>query len=189
MKNSSISIGMYGTACNEWPRIKIAGNNDIYYDGEVQGNKVVSFEMPLLDTNTLVIEHYGKKFGENGVWDVRTVGDTITQDRAVKINSIVIDQVELIGYLCKHWPLVTADDSVYTDYFGFNGQCTIAFSSPVYTWIIDSLVRPEETHKPIYDLAVETSFGNLFDYQQDCTEIAEIENLLKKHASVLDKSA
>ena len=145
--------------------------------------------MRLLEENTLIIEHYDKKFGENGVWDVRVVDGEITEDRAVKVNSIVFDEVELIGYMYHHWPLITNDGPVYTDYFGFNGRCAVNFSSPVYDWIIKSLVQPAETNKPIYDLAVETSFGNLFDYCQDRKEIAEIEKILEKHAHIFDKSA
>ena len=101
----------------------------------------------------------------------------------------MIDEVNLLRYLYKNWPFETEHGPIYTDYFGYNGKCTVHFQSPVHDWIIKELVSPDEINRPTYDLVIETSFGNLFNYTQDLVEIDEIQKILNQHAHLLDQSS
>lgn len=186
MKNCHIQLDLSGTWCNDWPMLKITVNTIIYFEGAVQGDIIVAFDMPIQEINHLKIEHYGKFFGERSRWDTLSHDDRIIQDRAVKINQIRFDNIDIKKYLYHHWPMQTNQGSIYTDYLGHNGEITISFNDPVYDWIITKLVAPKEQNKPVFDLVVETSFGNLFDYSQDLKEIEEIELILTKHAHLID---
>jgi hypothetical protein len=187
MHTSFVQLNLSGSWCNEWPTLRVRGNETIYFDGSVIDNISIEFSMPLNALNTLEIEHYGKSFGENGRWDTLVEDGQITQDRAVKINHICLDEVDLIDYLFKNFPMKVGQETISTDYMGHNGVISIAFESPVYNWIIKTFVAPKERNKPTFDLVVETSFGNLFDYSQDLLEIEEIENILIQNAHLIDK--
>ena len=147
--------------------------------------------MPLQDSNNLILQHYGKQFGENNIWDTRSENNCIVEDRAVQLVRLEFDKVDIAPYLIKHWPFKTDDaQHIATDYFGFNGCCSIDFTSPVYDWIITNLVYDPKSHLvKAQDLIVETSHSNLFNYDEDLIILKEIEKLLKKHAHLFNKSS
>ena len=190
MDQVKIYIEFNGTRCNNWPRVKVIGNNYTYFDAEVVKNKIIEFTMPLQDRNCLILEHYGKKFGENGIWDTRSNGDQITEDRAVKLIKLELNEVDISPYLVRQWPFITdSGQSIPTDYFGFNGACHINFDSPVYDWIIKTLVHdPSNVKVKAQDLIIETSHNDLFNYNQDIETLKEIEQLLKENAYLFNKS-
>jgi hypothetical protein len=191
MNLSKISVVLKGTWCNDWPRFKITGNDSIYFDDFVAGDKIIEFFMPTDKHNTLRLEHYGKQFGENGQWDTHSDNGNIVRDRAVRLISLELDDVEISQYLIKHWPFKTSDGQlVPTDYFGFNGECCIEFNAPTYEWVINKLIHDPTTYTPkAHDLIVETSHNDLFNYDQDLVTLSEIEQLLKTHAHLFNKSS
>lgn len=162
-------------------------NDSIYFQGSIQDCKTIEFEAPVCQSNTLIIQHYDKKFGENGQWDTRSNGGEITHDRAVKMISLKLDDVDVTKYLVDNCPLITQDDqTVFTDYWGYNGTVKFDFQSPVYDWIICNIVKPKT--KDLTTLSIETSRNNLFNYHQDEIEIKEIETLLDTYAYLFNKS-
>jgi hypothetical protein len=191
MNFSKISIVVKGTWCNNWPRFKISGNNCIYFDDYVVENKVIEFFMPAHEHNTLILEHYGKQFGQNNQWDTLSKDGVIIQDRAIRLISLELDEVEISQYLTAHWPFKTDSGQILpTDYFGFNGYCCIEFNSPTYDWIITKLVHDPSSYTPnAHDLIIETSHNDLFNYDQDLITLSEIEQLLNKHAHLFNKSS
>ena len=180
-----------GTYCNAWPKFKITGNNITYFDQEVQQNLVVEFEMPLGDTNSLVLTHYDKNFGHNNHWDTRSENGEIVADRAVKLLKLELDDVDIKKYIIRRWPFHTDDgQTIATDFFGFNGSCTINFGVPVYKWIIKNLVcNDPDTKSKKQDLIVETSHSDLFNYEHDLVTLKEIETLLDANAHLFNKSS
>lgn len=191
MNSTHICLQLFGTKCNEWPRFRVIGNSITYFDSEVCENATIEFDMPLLDNNTLIIQHYDKKFGENGQWDTKCEGDQIIEDRAVRLVKLEIDSVDITKYFVRHWTWTTTDGTeLTTDYFGHNGQACIEFTAPVYNWIITKLVHDPETSKyKAQDLIIETSHSDLFNYTQDIIELAEIEKILKENAHLFSKSS
>lgn len=147
--------------------------------------------MPLQDNNCLILEHYGKRFGENNIWDTRSNGNQIVEDRAVKLLKLELDEVDISPYLVQQWPFKTDNgQEIPTDYFGFNGACYINFNGPVYDWIIKTLVRdPSDKKIKAQDLIIETSHNDLFNYDQDIETLKELEQLLKEHAHLFNKSS
>jgi hypothetical protein len=189
MNPISVKIEVEGTWCNQWPCLRIEGNNSIYFDGEIVGNKIINFVIPANDYNQLTLCHYGKRFGENNIWDTRiNEHNVIIEDRAIKLVGLEFDQVNIIEYLLTHCYFVTeSGDIVKTHYFGFNGSLIINFTAPVYEWIITQLVRPRVNKTQ--DFILETSHSDLFDYRNDLRELKEIEHLLEKHAHLFNKSS
>ena len=85
MKSVYIKLVVNGTWCNDWQNIKVVFNDSIYFQGSIQDCKTIEFEAPVCQSNTLIIQHYDKKFGENGQWDTRSNGSEITHDRPKKV--------------------------------------------------------------------------------------------------------
>lgn len=187
MESCRIKLELEGTWCNDWPRLRVTANNNIYWDAMVQGDTTVEFAMPVNASNLVRIEHHGKHFGEQGRWDTESHNDSIVRDRAVKIKRIWLDQVDLTAHIMQRWPMHTAQGPIYTDYLGHNGYIDVEFGAPVYSWIITQLIAPKEQNKPVFDLVVETSFGNLFNYDRDKIELGEIQKILDRYAHLLDK--
>lgn len=189
MNSIDISIEVEGTWCNDWPWFKVVANNHTYYDQQVIDKKIIKFSLPAKNLNCLVLEHYGKSFGINGRWDTESNGDVIVRDRAVKLIKLELNDVNIIKYITR-WPLVTDQgESMPTDYLGHNGQITINFNSPVYDWIITTLVRETADITDSQDLIIETSHSNVFDYGEDLVELKEISKLLNEHAHLFNKSS
>lgn len=189
MKKSHVKLDVEGTWCNEWPKLRVTANQNIYWDDYVPGYKSIEFDMCLADTNYLRIQHYDKCFGHNGRWDTQSHNNVIVNDRAIKIKHIWLDQVELTQYLLQKWPMHTQEGKIFTDYLGFNGHIDIEFDNPVYDWIITELVIPKEQNKIVFDLVTETSFGDIFNYDKDSIELEEITELLNQYAHLLDQPA
>lgn len=147
--------------------------------------------MPLQESNSLILEHYGKYFGQNNRWDTQSENNVIVQDRGVRLVHLELDEVDIVKYVFGNWPYVTDQgESFPTNYFGHNGKCTVNFDAPVYPWIIANLVRTTaSTAQKPQDFVIETSHNDLFNYSQDIDIIEEIENILEEHAHLFDKSS
>lgn len=184
MNMINIKLTLFGTHCNAWPNIKVSLNNNIYYDGPVIDTKVINIAQAANTHNILTIEHYGKSFGSNNIWDTKVDKfNTIYEDRAVKILDLELNDVSLKKYITTI-PF-KGIETYYTDYFGHNGIWTLDFDAPVYDWIIKKFIIPPNT-KPL-GYVNETSHSNIFDYSLDFIEIKEIEEYLKEYASITDK--
>ena len=191
MNSIHIRLEVFGTWCNDWPLLRVSVNDNIYFDDKVIDNKIIEFDAPLEDINSLVMQHYGKSFGNNGIWDTKSENNIIIQDRGIKLIKLEFDAVNIEKYVIKHWPYTTDDgESFATDYFGHNGQFNITFDRKVYNWIITTLVHdPVSSVYRAQDLIIETSHNDLFNYENDVKELKEISHLLEKYAHLFNKSS
>ena len=181
-----ITFKLLGHFCNQWPNCRIALNNKTYHDGPI----VSDFELIIQDkfqtVNYLEVEHYGKYFGEQGIWDTQVIDNKTVADRAIQIVSIVINEVEIYDIFFK-LPFYSTVGEQHTHYLGHNGVWRCEFPENVYSWII----QQRHFGKTITssNLVVETSHSELFDYTNDITELEELENLIKQNAYLFDKSS
>lgn len=191
MKTVSIEINVKGIWCNQWPNLKISLNDKVFFDGEVVETITIAFTALLLDKNKLTIQHYGKNFGANNVWDTKLEGGNIVQDRAAEIISLSLDEVDIAKYMQKKCPLVTENgDSVPGLYYGFNGCVDVEFEPPIYNWIIDNAVRPELQMAPNFNHPLEVNHAtNVFDYDRDQIEIKKIEDILSQYYAYLSSKS
>lgn len=137
--------------------------------------------MPAQTVNQVVIKHKNKRFGTAGIWDTAVHNGTITEDRAISLVDIVLDDVSIKSYTFDHCRFVTEHgENIQTDYFGHNGNFVFEFNVPVYEWIICNCIKPRAN--PESDFVISTTADNLFDYDQDLIELDEIEKILQQHA-------
>lgn len=157
----------------------------------VQNEQCISISVSAKSkNNTLIIQHYGKNFGQNGQWDTVSKDNVIVQDRAVKLLDIELDDVSIANYVVHQCMFETDNgERLNTDYYGFNGKIEINFDSPVYEWIIDTIVKPKSRRLLDLSQPVETSANNLFEYEQDQRELAELETILEHNAHLFGKSS
>lgn len=161
-------------------------NNQIWFDGPIVGDFDYSIETKFQNVNYLEIEHYGKSFGEHGVWDTQVVNDDIVADRAIQLVSLVINEVEIYDIFFKI-PFQGTVGPQNTHYLGHNGKWKCEFPENPYSWIIEQRHFGKTITAP--NLVVETSHSELFDYSNDLIELEELENLIKANAHLFDKSA
>lgn len=192
MNSDAIEINLTGLWCNNWPKLKVSLNGKTYFDDYVVGDVNLKLTAPLLEKNTLILEHYDKQFGENGIWDTKLDNGTIVQDRAVRLVSLSLGEVDITKYMQQKRPLIKNNkESVPGLYYGFNGCVTLEFESPIYSWIIDNVVKPELQSGPNFNHpSVINSESNIFEYDHDLNEIKEIEDILDQYyAYMSSKSA
>ena len=107
------------------------GNDKIYFDDYVKDYQTIKVDLPTQNNNSLVLEHYGKYFGENKRWDTKSENGKIEQDRAVKVCQLEFNDVDIKKHLYDNFLFQTNGQSIKTDYYGNNGRCIINFEAPV----------------------------------------------------------
>jgi hypothetical protein len=186
-KTINVTVNLQGYFCNDWPCVEISGNNYIYFTGNVQQTQVIKFPMPAQEINQITIKHKNKNFGTGGIWDTAVQEGVIVQDRAVKLLDLELDDVSIKSYTFDHCRFITDQNEILqTDYFGHNGCFIVEFGVPVYEWIICNCIKPKVKIDPS-DFVINTTAGNLFDYNQDLVELDEIEGILNQHAHLFNQ--
>jgi len=141
LDKKSIQLNLTGYYCNDWPNIKIYLNNQVLYDGSVIDQKNLYFEnLDFNENNVLSIEHYGKRFGENNIWDTEVdKNNKIIKDRYFIINDILINNISLReiwhhGFFSNNQSI---EDHTNELFFFFFFLYTLNFENPFYDWLID----------------------------------------------------
>lgn len=141
LDQQSISLSITGYYCNDWPNVKIFLNDNVLYDGKVLNQKRFVFtNIEFKETNTLIIEHYGKRFGEDNIWDTE-VGENnnIINDRHFTVNDILVNDISLkeVWHHGSFSDYEIIQEHVDKLFFNFNMSYTFNFETPFYNWLID----------------------------------------------------
>ena len=141
----------------QWPKVKIAINDETIFDGFCEPNNKKYFKISKqisspYDRNSLKITHYDKD-GRQTILDEN--GDTVS-DRAVILKSISIDKnkvPEVILYdkyfEIKYTPQQIAENNGMPNrmknnlYFGFNGTYTYVFGADPMKHYYENLLEKE----------------------------------------------
>lgn len=182
-----LEIKLQGTRYRRWPTIRIIFNNQCLYDGKVESELLFEQEVPLEEHNSLVIEHYGKRFGEQGIWDTQVDGDKVIQDCAFVIDYLKLGGVDMQEYVDQFVFHKDNGDEIHTTYFGYNGRLAIEFPKELYDWVILKFLKKKDPTQ--YNFLLETSHSNLFYYEEDLELIDELMQLLKDNEDLLSKSS
>lgn len=173
-KQNNFTLKTVISGLHDKAKCRIVVNNNCVYDDFIFGDKVEhTFTLPLLKTNTLSVEHYDKKFGENRRWDKQelVVHDIILDDVSIKR---VWQQGHKEYY---HQGVVIEDPVGMADMmFGFNGKYSLEFTSPVYDWII---VNRKKIYSPFRDKISSVDYHN-----REYNNVEEIERMI---ASIREK--
>ena len=165
----NLKVAVTPSYCNNWPFFKISHNSNVLWDGQVTAHQIFDFNIECNKENTLSFEHYGKRFGENGVWDT-----TETEDRFIFLDDIKLDQVS-IGDKLKHAMVLKTKDGQELQTYGsmnFNGVMDFYFETPVYDWLI--LAKYKE---PMEDMTFFSNYTARWHYEKDREIIQEIKDL------------
>ena len=141
LDKNNISLTIAGYYCNGWPNIKISLNNKTLYNGNINDKIVFNFDnLDFNENNTLSIEHYGKRLGEDNVWDTEVdENNTIIRDKYFTISDISINNISLkeIWHHGSFSNDQTINEHVNEIFFNFNVLYTLDFKTPFYNWVID----------------------------------------------------
>lgn len=175
-----------------WPKLRVFNNDTILFDGAIEQSKqTLTFNFTPDTDNTLKIEHYGKCFGDGGVWHLDTSGKNLGEVK-LTILDIRLDDVS-IDYLLHNLDFETTFTpkqlsysteefiTQYTKfkYFGiivFNGHTEFKYSTPIYNFLIDSKYKEPFNS----EIAFYSNKTELFHYDEGLHLVNEVQELLNK---------
>ena len=177
---NTLQIHLRGHHCNLWPLLDISLNGVSVHTGEV--NDELRLDLPLLDnSNILMMRHYGKRFGQNRIWDTKSIDGHITQDRKIEIISIKIDGIDFrdkLHGMAFNQEAVNGEPAISAEWdgnFNFNGSVAISITPTPLNWLINLRFK-----KPRNDsISYFSDHTKLFHYEDDLILIAKIEALLE----------
>lgn len=180
-------IILQGYFCNHWPEIKILHNEVELYQGPVENTRVLDFVLQCRDQNCLRFEHFGKRFGQDNIWDTSVdTGD----DCKLQIVDVSFDDVSIGPKLRSNMTFVTAltgdqsDNKEFIEQYSvidrsdgwmtFNGVIDFEFETPVYDWLIVNKFRVDKTNSQAYF----SGYSDRWNYQEDQDIIDDIKKLM-----------
>lgn len=131
-----IMLHIQGSNCNGYPNCQISFNDEILFDKTVNDTTLM-FDVNFKETNSLKISMFGKRFGEDGVYDTKVEDDKIIEDKHIIIEELVIDGVSI-----KPWwhHAALADVVLYQHQptIGIYNNISYCFQFPnaLYEWMI-----------------------------------------------------
>lgn len=165
--------------CNHWPYIKISFNDTVVFDSEINESTDISVNFDnILDVNQLVISHYGKRSGENKIWDTKIdANGNIINDCTFQITKFAINNILFNEIAFKKYRLESNQnyDNIYLNsIIGFNGEFNITIPRDIYSWLTiikfkRDIVNDDEQF---------SNTSQLFHYEKDIKLIQELKTLL-----------
>lgn len=183
----NLSVDLTGNYYNHWPFIKIYHNQKLLFDNCIENKQTLSFNLLCSDNNNyLKFVHYGKKFGEDNVWDSLSDGSAQCD---IKIEDIKFENVSIGKNLMSqlnfitHWsePQKQHDHEFLSQYskfrsnglMSFNGEITLEFEVPILSWLIVSKYKV-----PITDTAYFSNYSLRWHYDEDLQIIKQIKEIM-----------
>lgn len=165
-------------------------NEQILYDGPVEENLQLNFDIFAHAKNTLTIAHYGKRFGDEGIYDCNTDKN---QDCVLKINDIKFQNItigkelmsklyfetvwtpaqlrDLDPKLLEQMSRINSDSTV----MNFNSVFNLNFEIPILNWLTIAKYKTETKPSAYF-----SNYSLRWHYEEDLKLIEEIKSLLKK---------
>ena len=148
MEQTNFKINLNGNPCGDrWPACRVLINDDVKFDGEIQGKTLVEFNVDIEDDseNKLVIDYYNKDYRK----DVILVADGMPYvDKTIDIGNILVEDIDL-GQIPYNTGVVEVYEDMYPSdlprtrkedaVLSWNSTWTMTFSSPVYIWLLENM--------------------------------------------------
>jgi hypothetical protein len=130
---NQLKLNFSATKCKSWPKLRFYIDGDLYEDYHFESESAtITLPIDLLPgEHELSIELYGKTM-ENTVVD----GDKIVEDQLVTIESMSIDDVELLPMFIYHGRVDGAEHTPQM-VWGINGFWRWRFGAPIIDWVLD----------------------------------------------------
>ena len=122
-------------------------NDDVKFDGEIQGKTLVEFNVDIEDDNEnkLVIDYYNKDYRKDVIL---VANDMPYVDKTIDIDNILVDDIDL-GQIPYNTGVVEVYEDMYPSdlprtrkedaVLSWNSTWTMTFSSPVYIWLLENI--------------------------------------------------
>jgi len=174
-----IEFDLHGSCCNEYPWICIMHNDNIVYQGHVEEQQVLEFDLPAQPSNRICMAGLAKRNGENGKWDTM-VDDQgrIVKDKNIKINDIRIESISMGMEWIKNLPMHQDNGTIQPCMLGMyaNGRIDFVIQEPVLSWIIEEKFIK---HEQKLDIASHQRSGQArFEYGFVTEKIQAIKKLM-----------
>jgi hypothetical protein len=174
----TLAINVTGHFCNTWPTLQIIINGEIHFNDNIVDNKQIALSFDSLQHNTIQFSLTNKSLGKNNVWDTAVNElNEITHDKFIKINNVLLAEVNINELIYKSPYTVIASNDTSTTHHGllnFNGNIVFCFDEPVLNFLINAKYRKEiDTTKSYF-----SNNTYLFHYGMETQLIGEIRGLL-----------
>ncbi len=182
---TKISIDLQGHYCNHWPWVVVRLNGIELFNQQVIESITVDFDVVCNQHNLLEFEHYGKNFGENGVWDTNLSShqDCFAQINDIRFDDVSIDNVRHELTFISRWNEKSDLEQVKNfstinhcnGLMNFNGVIELEFDTPVYSWLInEKFIKKNVANNPIFN----KSGNRRFDYKYVLDKINKIKQII-----------
>lgn len=184
-----LQIELEGKFYNHWPYAQICINDHVLFDAQVQELVYHDFFVDVKEKNQLKIIHYGKRFGDDGVYDCSSdqTGDCVLQIKDIKFETVSIFP-ELMSKLFFEtcWTPAQLKDlspkfledyaqvSCHAGVMNFNSIFKLDFEIPVLNWLTLAKYKI-----PAKNTAYFSSYDLRWHYEEDLKLLEEIKALVK----------
>ena len=135
-----ISFTLQGNFCNEYPFITIKHNREIIYEGYIQEQQVLEFDVTLCDHNKISLQGLKKSNGINGKWDTMVDEfENIVADKNLLIKDIRVENISMGPVWIRDLPLHKENNETEPCLMGMftNGMLEFDVTAPALDWIIE----------------------------------------------------
>ena len=189
MQSIKLELDLKGQFCNHWPLVLICVNNQKLFDGTVEDSVNLNFDINAGDTNVLSVQHYGKSFGDSGIYDcvADQSQDCVLIIKDIRFQGVTVGQ-ELMSKLFFETAWTPAQlESLSADYLSqmsrisavsgqmnFNSQLILQFETPVLNWLTMAKYKIEAKNTAYF-----SSYSLRWHYKEDLKIIKEIKQLMQ----------
>ena len=184
----TVTIQLQGYFCNHWPYVKILVNDQVMADLTVEDLQTVEFTVNCDKINILCFQHYGKSFGENGIYDTSGNEDCKFQILDIKFDRVSIgEKIRSQLVFNNHWSQfqLNSNSTEFIQQFShiensdgwmtFNGEIGLEFDTPIYDWLIIKKFKvPLDQGKSFH-----SNYTTRWHYEENIETLNEIRKLMK----------
>lgn len=177
----TITLHLRSSYCNDWPLIRVSGNDRALWQDRVVESAVVFARFPSGLRNTVQIEYLNKRNGPD-VWDTVSDDDgNIVQDQHCVLLNVLVNGCRCTWLLKKM--LYNYPDGSHKLVHGFMDLCgwyEFDFPADVEQWVLDNR-RQELPHvSQNSSLAYETIYIPDNNNEQAARMVQELKTLLEQ---------
>jgi len=190
-KRIKLEIDLKGQYCNHWPYVRITVNDQVLFDSTVVNSINLIFKINTQEKNQLTIEHYGKQFGDNNVYDctadqiqdcILTIEDIRFED--ITVGSEIMNQLFFKPVWTKkqlqtmspdvllQMSTISCQDNITMN---FNSIFNLEFETPILNWLTIFKYK-----KPLENNAYFSNYSSRWHYEKDIELLEEIKELMSQ---------
>ena len=171
-----------------WPKIKVFNNDVLLDDFQCQLKVEKNYNINPLKENLLIIEHYGKKFGDNDIWDASSDGEIKAKLLDILFDDVSIDHlitsIKFETIWTENQLKYETQESIvnYSSYYShgemtFNGKLSFKYETPIYDFLILKKYKQDYNE----NLAYFSNYTESFNYDKGLEKISKIKELLQRY--------